>query len=66
LGSFAFFYGFFSALMTYVAFDRFFHLTTIPAIFSNDHLLHRMTAFFSWCRWRLRPQQDGQAAGRKG
>src|SRR5258708_39225083 len=46
LGLFAFFYGFLH-LMTYVAFDRFFHLTTIPGdIVKRPFIAIGMTAFF--------------------
>ena len=46
LGLFAFFYGALH-LMTYVAFDRFFHLTTIPGdIAKRRFILVGMTAFF--------------------
>ncbi len=45
LGLFAFFYGILH-LMTYVAFDRFFHLTTIPAdILKRPFIAVGMTAF---------------------
>src|SRR5215475_14630625 len=45
LGLFAFFYGFLH-LMTYVAFDRFFHLTTIPAdVLKRPFIAIGMTAF---------------------
>jgi len=45
LGLFAFFYGSLH-LMTYVAFDRFFHLTTIPAdILKRPFIAIGMTAF---------------------
>src|SRR5438552_4254368 len=46
LGLFAFFYGSLH-LMTYVAFDRFFHLTTIPAdVVKRPFIAIGMTAFF--------------------
>jgi sulfoxide reductase heme-binding subunit YedZ len=46
LGLFAFFYGFLH-LMTYVAFDRFFHLGTIPGdIWKRRFIAVGMTAFF--------------------
>jgi methionine sulfoxide reductase heme-binding subunit len=46
LGLFAFFYGSLH-LMTYVAFDRFFHLTTIPGdVFKRRFIAVGMTAFF--------------------
>jgi len=46
LGLFAFFYGSLH-LMTYVAFDRFFHFTTIPAdILKRPFIAIGMTAFF--------------------
>ena len=46
LGLFAFFYGSLH-LSTYVAFDRFFHLTTIPAdILKRPFIAVGMTAFF--------------------
>jgi methionine sulfoxide reductase heme-binding subunit len=46
LGLFAFFYGALH-LMTYVAFDRFFHLTTIPAdVWKRPFIALGMTAFF--------------------
>src|SRR5437763_14311017 len=46
LGLFAFFYGFLH-LMTYVAFDRFFHLTTIPGdVFRRRFIEVVMAAFF--------------------
>jgi len=46
LGLFAFFYGALH-LLTYVAFDRFFHLTTIPAdILQRRFIAVGMTAFF--------------------
>lgn len=46
LGLFAFFYGSLH-LMTYVAFDRFFHLTTIPAdVLKRPFIAVGMTAFF--------------------
>src|SRR3979409_468145 len=46
LGLFAFFYGSLH-LMTYVAFDRFFHLTTIPGDVANGPFIAiGMTAFF--------------------
>jgi methionine sulfoxide reductase heme-binding subunit len=46
LGLFAFFYGLLH-LMTYVAFDRFFHLTTIPAdVVKRPFIAVGMTAFF--------------------
>src|SRR5207244_10207271 len=46
LGLFAFFYGFLH-LLTYVAFDRFFHFTTIPAdILKRPFIAVGMTAFF--------------------
>src|SRR2546423_13912473 len=46
LGLFAFFYGSLN-LMTYVAFDRFFHLTTIPCdIFRRRFIAVGMAAFF--------------------
>lgn len=46
LGLFAFFYGALH-LLTYVAFDRFFHLTTIPAdVFKRPFIAIGMTAFF--------------------
>ena len=46
LGLFAFFYGSLH-LMTYVAFDRFFHLTTIPGdVFKRPFIAVGMTAFF--------------------
>ena len=45
LGLFAFFYGS-SHLLTYVAFDRFFHLTTIPSdIVKRPFIAIGMTAF---------------------
>lgn len=45
LGLFAFFYGSLH-LMTYVAFDRFFHLTTIPAdVYKRPFIAVGMTAF---------------------
>jgi sulfoxide reductase heme-binding subunit YedZ len=45
LGLFAFFYGALH-LMTYVAFDRFFHLTTIPAdVYKRPFIAVGMTAF---------------------
>jgi len=45
LGLFAFFYAFLH-LMTYVAFDRFFHLTTIPAdVLKRPFIAIGMTAF---------------------
>src|ERR1700704_1868862 len=45
LGLFAFFYGAIH-LMTYVAFDRFFHLTTIPAdVYKRPFIAVGMTAF---------------------
>jgi methionine sulfoxide reductase heme-binding subunit len=46
LGLFAFFYGFLH-LMTYVAFDRFFHLQTIPGdVYKRPFIAIGMTAFF--------------------
>src|SRR2546421_11769386 len=46
LGLFAFFYGSLH-LMTYIAFDRFFHLTTIPGdVFKRRFIAIGMTAFF--------------------
>jgi methionine sulfoxide reductase heme-binding subunit len=46
LGLFAFFYGALH-LLTYVAFDRFFHFATIPAdIFKRPFIAIGMTAFF--------------------
>ena len=46
LGLFAFFYGSLH-LMTYVAFDRFFHLTTIPRdVAKRPFIAIGMTAFF--------------------
>lgn len=46
LGLFAFFYGALH-LLTYVAFDRFFHLTTIPAdVLKRPFIAIGMTAFF--------------------
>src|SRR6185295_3233244 len=46
LGLFAFFYGFLH-LLTYVAFDRFFHLTTIPAdVVKRPFITIGMAAFF--------------------
>lgn len=46
LGLFAFFYGFLH-LLTYVAFDRFFHFTTIPAdIVKRPFITVGMAAFF--------------------
>ena len=46
LGLFAFFYGSLH-LMTYVAFDRFFHLTTVPAdVVRRPFIAIGMTAFF--------------------
>jgi len=46
LGLFAFFYGSLH-LMTYIAFDRFFHFTTIPAdILKRPFIAIGMTAFF--------------------
>ena len=46
LGLFAFFYGFLH-LMTYVAFDRFFHLTTVPGdVVKRPFIAIGMTAFF--------------------
>jgi len=46
LGLFAFFYGFLH-LMTYVAFDRFFHLTTIPGdVVKRPFITVGMAAFF--------------------
>jgi sulfoxide reductase heme-binding subunit YedZ len=46
LGLFAFFYGSLH-LLTYVAFDRFFHLTTIPSdVFKRPFIAIGMTAFF--------------------
>src|SRR6266704_5904250 len=46
LGLFAFFYGSLH-LMTYVAFDRFFHLTTIPAdVAKRPFIAVGMTSFF--------------------
>lgn len=46
LGLFAFFYGFLH-LMTYVAFDRFFHLTTIPVdVARRPFIAIGMAAFF--------------------
>jgi sulfoxide reductase heme-binding subunit YedZ len=46
LGLFAFFYGSLH-LLTYVAFDRFFHLTTIPGdVFKRPFIAIGMTAFF--------------------
>src|SRR5437763_7991134 len=46
LGLFAFFYGS-SHLLTYVAFDRFFHLTTIPGdVFRRRFIEVVMAAFF--------------------
>src|SRR5262245_66478878 len=45
LGLFAFFYGSLH-LMTYVAFDRFFHLTTIPAdVLKRPFIVIGMTSF---------------------
>ena len=46
IGLFAFFYGFLH-LMTYVAFDRFFHLTTIPGdVIKRPFITIGMAAFF--------------------
>ena len=46
LGLFAFFYGFLH-LLTYVAFDRFFHLTTIPGdVAKRPFIMVGMAAFF--------------------
>src|SRR5213594_1271337 len=46
LGLFAFFYGSLH-LMTYIAFDRFFHLTTIPGdVFKRRFIAIGMAAFF--------------------
>src|SRR5947199_1377833 len=46
LGLFAFFYGSLH-LMTYIAFDRFFHLTTVPAdVVKRPFIAIGMTAFF--------------------
>jgi sulfoxide reductase heme-binding subunit YedZ len=46
LGLFAFFYGSLH-LLTYVAFDRFFHLTTIPGdVVKRPFIAIGMTAFF--------------------
>src|SRR5882762_1639190 len=46
IGLFAFFYGFLH-LLTYVAFDRFFHLTTIPAdVVKRPFITVGMAAFF--------------------
>jgi sulfoxide reductase heme-binding subunit YedZ len=46
IGLFAFFYGFLH-LLTYVAFDRFFHLTTIPAdVIKRPFITIGMAAFF--------------------
>ena len=46
IGLFAFFYGFLH-LLTYVAFDRFFHLTTIPAdVVKRPFITIGMAAFF--------------------
>ena len=46
IGLFAFFYGFLH-LMTYVAFDRFFHLTTIPGdVVKRPFITIGMAAFF--------------------
>lgn len=46
LGLFAFFYGFLH-LLTYVAFDRFFHLTTVPGdVVKRPFIAIGMTAFF--------------------
>ena len=46
IGLFAFFYGFLH-LMTYVAFDRFFHLTTIPRdVVKRPFITIGMAAFF--------------------
>ena len=46
VGLFAFFYGFLH-LLTYVAFDRFFHLTTIPEdVVKRPFIAIGMTAFF--------------------
>jgi sulfoxide reductase heme-binding subunit YedZ len=46
LGLFAFFYGSLH-LMTYIAFDRFFHLTTIPGdVVKRPFIAIGMTAFF--------------------
>src|SRR6266566_2057131 len=46
IGLFAFFYGFLH-LMTYVAFDRFFHLTSIPAdVVKRPFITVGMAAFF--------------------
>jgi sulfoxide reductase heme-binding subunit YedZ len=46
IGLFAFFYGFLH-LMTYVAFDRFFHLTTIPRdVVKRPFITVGMAAFF--------------------
>src|SRR6266567_6777276 len=46
LGLFAFFYGSLH-LMTYVAFDRFFHLTTVPGdVVKRPFIAIGMTAFF--------------------
>jgi sulfoxide reductase heme-binding subunit YedZ len=46
LGLFAFFYGFLH-LMTYVAYDRFFHLGTIPGdVWKRPFIAVGMTAFF--------------------
>ena len=46
LGLFAFFYGSLH-LLTYVAFDRFFHLTTVPAdVVKRPFIALGMTAFF--------------------
>ena len=46
LGLFAFFYGSLH-LMTYIAFDRFFHLTTVPAdVVRRPFIAIGMTAFF--------------------
>src|SRR5882757_2469079 len=46
LGLFAFFYGFLH-LMTYVAFDRFLHLTTVPGdVVKRPFIAIGMTAFF--------------------
>jgi sulfoxide reductase heme-binding subunit YedZ len=46
LGLFAFFYGSLH-LMTYIAFDRFFHLTTVPGdVLKRKFIAVGMTAFF--------------------
>jgi len=66
IGLFGFFYGFMH-LMTYVAFESFLSSDDYSRDILNDHLCHRMTAFFLMVpNGDYVPKQDGQRLGRQG